>query len=281
MDKAKEKQLMLTAAKARMLCVEAVYTAASGHPGGSLSCIDALTELYFDEMNINPADPAWEDRDRFVLSKGHCSPALYSVLALRGYFPTEDIKLFRSIKAHYSGHPDMRHVPGVDMSTGSLGQGLSAAVGMALAARLSGKSYRTYAICGDGEIEEGQIWEAAMSAAKWKLDNLCTFVDVNGLQIDGATADVMPAEPLDKKFEAFNWNVISVDGHDFSQLADALAKAKETKGKPTMILMHTVKGKGVSFMENQAGWHGKAPNAEQYAQAMSELEARVKELEVL
>ena len=281
MDKAKEKQLMLTAAKARMLCVEAVYTAASGHPGGSLSCIDTLTELYFDEMNINPADPAWEDRDRFVLSKGHCSPALYSVLALRGYFPTEDIKLFRSIKAHYSGHPDMRHVPGVDMSTGSLGQGLSAAVGMALAARLSGKSYRTYAICGDGEIEEGQIWEAAMSAAKWKLDNLCAFVDVNGLQIDGATADVMPAEPLDKKFEAFNWNVISVDGHDFSQLADALAKAKETKGKPTMILMHTVKGKGVSFMENQAGWHGKAPNAEQYAQAMSELEARVKELEVL
>ena len=281
MDKAKEKQLMLTAAKARMLCVEAVYTAASGHPGGSLSCIDALTELYFDEMNIDPAAPAWEDRDRFVLSKGHCSPALYSVLALRGYFPTEDIKLFRSIKAHYSGHPDMRHVPGVDMSTGSLGQGLSAAVGMALAARLSGKSYRTYAICGDGEIEEGQIWEAAMSAAKWKLDNLCAFVDVNGLQIDGATADVMPAEPLDKKFETFNWNVISVDGHDFSQLADALAKAKETKGKPTMILMHTVKGKGVSFMENQAGWHGKAPNAEQYAQAMSELEARVKELEVL
>ena len=281
MDKAKEKQLMLTAAKARMLCVEAVYTAASGHPGGSLSCIDALTELYFDEMNIDPANPAWEDRDRFVLSKGHCSPGLYSVLALRGFFPEEDIKLFRSIKAHYSGHPDMRHVPGVDMSTGSLGQGLSAAVGMALAAKLSGKSYRTYAICGDGEIEEGQIWEAAMSAAKWKLDNLCAFVDVNGLQIDGATVDVMPSEPLDKKFEAFNWNVISVDGHDFYQLADALAKAKETKGKPTMILMHTVKGKGVSFMENQAGWHGKAPNAEQYEQAKSELEARIKELEVL
>ena len=281
MDKAKEKQLMLTAAKARMLCVEAVYTAASGHPGGSLSCIDALTELYFDEMNIDPANPAWEDRDRFVLSKGHCSPALYSVLALRGYFPTEDIKLFRSIKAHYSGHPDMRHVPGVDMSTGSLGQGLSAAVGMALSARLAGKSWRTYAICGDGEIEEGQIWEAAMSAAKWKLDNLCAFVDVNGLQIDGATADVMPSEPLDKKFEAFNWNVISIDGHDFFQLADALKKAKETKDKPTVILMHTVKGKGVSFMENQAGWHGKAPNAEQYALAMSELEARIKELEVL
>ena len=281
MDKAKEKQLMLTAAKARMLCVEAVYTAASGHPGGSLSCIDALTELYFDEMNIDPANPAWEDRDRFVLSKGHCSPGLYSVLALRGYFPTEDMKLFRSIKGHYSGHPDMLYVPGVDMSTGSLGQGLSTAVGMALAARLSGKSWRTYAMCGDGEIEEGQIWEAAMSAAKWKLDNLCAFVDVNGLQIDGATADVMPSEPLDKKFEAFNWNVVSIDGHDFSQLADALAKAKETKGRPTMILMHTVKGKGVSFMENQAGWHGKAPNAEQYAQAKSELEARIKELEVL
>ena len=281
MDKAKEKQLMLTAAKARMLCVEAVYTAASGHPGGSLSCIDALTELYFDEMNVDPANPAWEDRDRFVLSKGHCSPGLYAVLALRGYFPTEDMKLFRSINSHYSGHPDMQYVRGVDMSTGSLGQGLSAAVGMALAARLSGKSYRTYAICGDGEIEEGQIWEAAMSAAKWKLDNLCAFVDVNGLQIDGATADVMPSEPLDKKFEAFNWNVISVDGHDFSQLAGALKKAKETKEKPTMILMHTVKGKGVSFMENQAGWHGKAPNAEQYAQAKSELEARIKELEVL
>lgn len=231
MDKAKEKQLMLTAAKARMLCVEAVYTAASGHPGGSLSCIDALTELYFDEMNINPADPAWEDRDRFVLSKGHCSPALYSVLALRGYFPTEDIKLFRSIKAHYSGHPDMRHVPGVDMSTGSLGQGLSAAVGMALAARLSGKSYRTYAICGDGEIEEGQIWEAAMSAAKWKLDNLCAFVDVNGLQIDGATADVMPPKPLDKKFEAFNWNVISVDGHELSQLARCAGEGQRDQGQ--------------------------------------------------
>ena len=281
MDKAKEKQLMLTAAKARMLCVEAVYTAASGHPGGSLSCIDALTELYFDEMNIDPAAPAWEDRDRFVLSKGHCSPALYSILALRGYFPTEEIKLFRSIKAHYSGHPDMRHVPGVDMSSGSLGQGISAACGIALAGKLKKADWRVFTILGDGEIEEGQIWEAAMSAAKWKLDNLCAFVDVNGLQIDGATADVMPAEPLDKKFEAFNWNVISVDGHDFSQLADALAKAKETKGKPTMILMHTVKGKGVSFMENQVGWHGKAPNAEQYAQAMSELEARVKELEVL
>ena len=273
MDKAKEKQLMLTAAKARMLCVEAVYTAASGHPGGSLSCIDALTELYFDEMNIDPAKPTWEDRDRFVLSKGHCSPALYSVLALRGYFPTEDIKLFRSIKAHYSGHPDMRHVPGVDMSTGSLGQGLSAAVGMALAARLSGKSYRTYAICGDGEIEEGQIWEAAMSAAKWKLDNLCAFVDVNGLQIDGATADVMPSEPLDKKFEAFNWNVVTIDAHNFDEIEAAVEAAKACKGKPTAIIAKSVKGKGVSFMENKVGWHGKAPNAEEYEQAVAEITA--------
>ncbi|MCI7019388.1 MAG: transketolase [Clostridiales bacterium] len=279
MDKAKENQLMLIAAKARLLCVEAVHAASSGHPGGSLSCIDALTVLYFDEMTIDPARPNWEDRDRFVLSKGHCTPGLYAVLALRGFFPVEDIKLFRSIEAHYSGHPDMRHVRGVDMSTGSLGQGLSAAVGMALAAKLSGKSYRTYAICGDGEIEEGQIWEAAMAAAKWKLDNLCAFIDVNGLQIDGKTENVMPSEPLDKKFEAFNWNVISVNGHDFSQLSCALAKAREERKRPTMILMHTIKGKGVSFMENQVGWHGKAPNDEQYAQAKSELEAKVKELE--
>lgn len=272
---------MLIAVKARQLCVEAVYTAASGHPGGSLSCIDALTELYFDEMNIDPTRPDWEDRDRFVLSKGHCSPGLYAVLALRGFFQVEDIKLFRSIKAHYSGHPDMQHIRGVDMSTGSLGQGLSAAVGMALAAKLSGKNYRTYAICGDGEIQEGQIWEAVMAAAKWKLDNLCAFIDVNGLQIDGKTEDVMPLEPLDKKFEAFNWNVLSVDGHDFHQLSCALEKAREFKGSPTMILMHTTKGKGVSFMENQAVWHGKAPNDEQYAQAKSELEAKIKELEAL
>lgn len=275
------KQLQLEAVKVREGIVTATHGAKSGHPGGSLSAADMFTYLYFNEMRIDPANPKWEDRDRFVLSKGHTAPGLYAALANRGFFPVEDLATLRHIDSYLQGHPNMNTVPGVDMSTGSLGQGLSAAVGMALAARLSGKSYRTYAICGDGEIEEGQIWEAAMSAAKWKLDNLCAFVDVNGLQIDGATADVMPAEPLDKKFEAFNWNVISVDGHDFSQLADALAKAKETKGKPTMILMHTVKGKGVSFMENQAGWHGKAPNAEQYAQAMSELEARVKELEVL
>lgn len=271
--------LKLIAAKARKLTVDMVYTAASGHPGGALSCTDALTALYFDEMNIDIQNPQWEDRDRFVLSKGHCSPALYAVLALRGFFPVEDCKLFRSIKGHYSGHPDMRHVPGVDMSTGSLGQGLSAAVGMALAGKLGGKSYRCYAICGDGEIAEGQIWEAAMAAAKWKLDNLCAFVDVNGLQIDGKTCDVMPSEPLDKKFEAFNWNVLKIDGHDFDSIKSALATAKTLKGAPTVILMTTTKGKGVSYMENQAGWHGKAPNGEQYAQAMAELDAAIKELE--
>ena len=275
----KLKELALTAAKARLLAVDAVYTAASGHPGGSLSCIDALTALYFSEMNIDPAKPDWAERDRFVLSKGHCTPALYSVLALRGFFPIEDMKLFRSIKAHYSGHPDMRHVPGVDMSTGSLGQGLSAAVGMAISAKLRGEGWRSYVICGDGELAEGQIWEAVMAAAKWKLDNLCVFVDVNGLQIDGRTCDVMPTEPLNAKFEAFNWNVISIDGHSFEEILAALENAKECSGKPTAILMNTVKGKGVSFMENQAGWHGKAPNAEQYAQAKAELEAIIAELE--
>ena len=279
MEKLYGNDLRLMAAKARLLAVDAVYTAVSGHPGGSLSCMDALTTLYFNEMNVDPSKPQWEDRDRFVLSKGHCAPALYAVLALRGFFPIEDLKLLRSIKAHLSGHPDMRSVPGVDMSTGSLGQGLSAAVGIALAAKLGQKSYRTYAICGDGEVAEGQIWEAAMAAAKWKLDNLCIFVDVNGLQIDGKTQDVMPTEPLDKKFEAFNWNVIKIDGHDVDAILSALDAARETKGCPTAILMSTVKGKGVSFMENQAGWHGKAPNAEQYAIAKSELEKAINELE--
>ncbi|MBQ6372020.1 MAG: transketolase [Oscillospiraceae bacterium] len=273
------KALAAAAYKARLLAVDAVFTAASGHPGGSMSCIDALTTLYFNELNIDPADPRNPDRDRFVLSKGHCSPALYSVLAERGFFPVEDLKLFRSIKGHYSGHPDMVNVPGVDMSTGSLGQGLSAAVGMALAAKHCGKAYRTYAILGDGEIAEGQIWEAVMAAAKWKLDNLCIFVDLNGLQIDGKTADVMPTDPVDAKFEAFNWNVISIDGHDFDQILSALAKARECRGMPTAIVMKTTKGKGISFMENQAGWHGKAPNAEQFAAAKAELEAKIAELE--
>lgn len=279
MEKLYGKDLAVKAYQARLLAVEAVHTASSGHPGGSMSCMDALTTLYFNELNIDPANPKWEDRDRFVLSKGHCAPALYSVLALRGFFPKEDLKLLRSIKAHMSGHPDMRHVAGVDMSTGSLGQGLSAAVGMALAAKTTGKTYRTYAICGDGEIAEGQIWEAAMAAAKWKLDNLCAFVDVNGLQIDGRTADVMPSEPLDKKFEAFNWHVIKIDGHDYDAILSALKEARETKGQPTMIILCTTKGKGISFMEGQTGWHGKAPNAEQFAQAKAELEAKIAELE--
>lgn len=279
MEKLIGKDLQLMAAKARLLAVDAIHTAASGHPGGSLSCMDMLTALYFNEMNVDPADPRWEDRDRFVLSKGHCAPALYAVLALRGFFPVENLKLLRSIKGHLSGHPDMKHVPGVDMSTGSLGQGLSTAVGMAMAAKLLKKDYRCYAVCGDGEMAEGQIWEAVMSAAKWKLDNLCIFVDVNGLQIDGRTADVMPTEPLDKKFEAFNWKVIKINGHDMGQILSALSEARTVKGMPTAILAATVKGKGVSFMEDQAGWHGKAPNDEQFAQAREELEKAINELE--
>ena len=279
MEKLDLKALRLAAARSRLLAVDAVHEAASGHPGGSLSCLDMLTALYFHEMNIDPKDPKNPDRDRFVLSKGHCSPALYATLAQRGYFPEEQLKLFRSIKGHMSGHPDMVNVPGVDMSTGSLGQGLSTAVGMALAAKLQKKSYRTYAICGDGEIEEGQIWEAVMAAAKWKLDNLCIFVDVNGLQIDGPTAQVMPAEPLDAKFAAFGWEVLKIDGHDMQAILDAMAKARTVAGKPTVILAATTKGKGVSFMENQVGWHGKAPNDEQFAQAKAELEAQIKELE--
>jgi transketolase len=279
MDKLYGKELRLIAAKGRLLAVDAVHTAASGHPGGSLSCMDMLTALYFNEMNVEPTNPKWEDRDRFVLSKGHCAPALYAILALKGFFPVEDLQGLRSIKTHLSGHPDMNYVPGVDMSTGSLGQGLSTAVGMAIAAKLQNKAYRCYAICGDGEVAEGQIWEAAMSAAKWQLDNLCVFVDVNGLQIDGTTADVMPSEPLDKKFEAFNWNVIKIDGHSFDRILDALAAARRFKGKPTVILASTIKGKGVSYMENQVGWHGKAPNDEQFAIAKAELEQAVKELE--
>lgn len=279
MEKCNSKQLAILAAKARLLGLDAVHTAASGHIGGSLSAIDAITTLYFGVMNVDPDHPQDPDRDRFVLSKGHCTPALYPVLALRGYFPVEDLKLFRSIKGHYSGHAEMRHVRGVDMSTGSLGQGISAAVGMALGGKLKKKDYRVYTVLGDGEIAEGQVWEAAMSAAKYGLDNLCAVVDVNGLQIDGATRDVMPSEPLDKKFEAFNWNVIHVDGHDYDALLQAFADAAACKGKPTVLLLKTTKGKGVSFMENNAGWHGKAPNDEQYAQAKAELEAKLAELE--
>ena len=273
------KHLARTAAQGRLLALEAVHTAASGHPGGSLSAMDILTVLYFHTMRVDPSNPKDPDRDRFVLSKGHCTPALYAMLALKGYFPVEDIKLFRSITAHYSGHPDMTHVPGVDMSTGSLGQGVSAAVGMALAGKLDRKDYRVYTVLGDGEIEEGQTWEAAMAAAKFGLDNLCAVVDVNGLQIDGKTADVMPSEPLDKKYEAFGWNVIHVDGHDYAALIAAFEQAAACKGKPTVLLARTVKGKGVSYMENNAGWHGKAPNDEQYEQGKQELEAVLAGLE--
>ena len=279
MEKLYGKDLALKAWQARLLAVEAIHLASSGHPGGSLSCADALAALYFNEMRIDPANPNWPDRDRFVLSKGHCAPALYAILALRGFFPTASLRQLRSIQSHLSGHPDMKHIPGVDMSTGSLGQGLSAAVGMALAAKQTGRDYRTYAILGDGEIEEGQIWEAVMAAAKWKLGNLCAFVDLNGLQIDGRTADVMPTDPVDQKFEAFNWHVVRIDGHDFNQILSALAEARNTADRPTAILMTTVKGKGVSYMENNAGWHGKAPNAEEFAIAKAELEAKIKELE--
>lgn len=275
------KELELIAARGRCLGMQMVFRAASGHIGGSLSAMDILTELYFEQLRVDPERPQAPERDRFVMSKGHCTPALYSILALRGYFPEKQLELFRSIEGHMSGHPDMVHVPGVDMSTGSLGQGLSAAVGMAIAGKMDSAAYRVYALMGDGEIEEGQIWEAAMSAAKYKLDNLCGIVDVNGLQIDGRTADVMPSEPLDAKFAAFGWNVIKADGHDFDSLRAALAAAKAEKGRPSVILAKTVKGKGVSFMENDPGWHGKAPNAEQYERAMAELDSAVERLEVL
>lgn len=274
------RELELIAARGRRLGMDMVFRAASGHIGGSLSAMDILTELYFEELRIDPARPQAPERDRFVMSKGHCTPALYSVLALRGYFPEKELELFRGIEGHMSGHPDMVHVPGVDMSTGSLGQGLSAAVGMALAAKLDGAGYRVFALMGDGEIEEGQIWEAAMSAAKYGLSNLCGIVDVNGLQIDGRTADVMPSEPLDAKFAAFGWNVIKADGHDFDSLRAAFAAARAEKDRPSVILAKTVKGKGVSFMENEAGWHGKAPNAEQYERAVAELDAAIARLEV-
>ena len=274
------RELELIAARGRRLGMDMVFRAASGHIGGSLSAMDILTELYFEELRIDPARPQAPERDRFVMSKGHCTPALYSILSLRGYFPAKQLELFRSIEGHMSGHPDMVHVPGVDMSTGSLGQGLSAAVGMALAAKLDGAGYRVFALMGDGEIEEGQIWEAAMSAAKYGLSNLCGIVDVNGLQIDGRTADVMPSEPLDAKFAAFGWNVIKADGHDFDSLRAAFAAARAEKDRPSVILAKTVKGKGVSFMENEAGWHGKAPNAEQYERAVAELDAAIARLEV-
>lgn len=281
MDKSKEKELAIIATKVRKNIVEQVYRAKSGHPGGSLSIADVLTVLYFNNMNIDTENSKWEDRDRFVLSKGHCSPALYAVLAERGFFPVEDLKGFRSIDSVLQGHPDMKYIKGVDMSSGSLGQGLSAANGMALSGKIHNKNYRVYAALGDGEIAEGQIWEAAMSAAHYKLDNLTAFIDVNGLQIDGPTSEVMNSEPIDKKFEAFGWNVIKIDGHNYNEIDSAIKKSKELKDKPTAIICKTTKGKNVSFMENQAKWHGSAPNEEQYNQAIRELDDLISKLEVL
>jgi transketolase len=266
-------ELQRIANEVRKGIVTAVHSAKAGHPGGSLSAADLFTYLYFEEMNIDPKEPKKADRDRFVLSKGHTAPGLYAALAQRGYFPVEDLKTLRHLGSYLQGHPDMKHIPGVDMSSGSLGQGISAAVGMALSAKLSNESYRVYTLLGDGEIQEGQVWEAAMFAGHRKLDNLVVIVDNNGLQIDGNVDDVCSPYPIDKKFEAFNFHVIQVeDGNDMEQLRKAFAEARTVQGMPTAIVMKTVKGKGVSYMENQAGWHGKAPNDEQYVQAMEELE---------
>jgi transketolase len=264
--------LAVTANEIRKSIIKAVHSAKSGHPGGSLSAVDILTYLYFEEMNIDPADPKKADRDRFVLSKGHAAPGYYSTLAERGYFPKEDLITLRKIGSHLQGHPCMAHTPGIDMATGSLGQGISAAVGMALAAKLRGDDYRVYTLLGDGEIQEGQVWEASMFAGHRKLDNLVVIVDNNGLQIDGNIDDVCSPYPIPEKFKAFNFNVIEIDGHDFDQIADAFAQAKACKGKPTAIIAKTVKGKGVSFMENQASWHGSAPNDEQAEVALKDLE---------
>ena len=266
------KELKKIANDIRKGIVTAVFHAKSGHPGGSLSAADMLTYLYFEEMNIDPAEPKKADRDRFVLSKGHIAPGLYSTLAHRGYFPVEDLKTLRHVGSYLQGHPDMKHIPGVDMSSGSLGQGLSAAVGMALAGKMDQKDYRVYCMCGDGEIQEGQIWEAAMKAGHLGLDNLCVIVDNNGLQIDGNIADVCSPYPIADKFKAFNFDVIEIDGHDFDQIRNAFTAAKENKGKPTCIVAKTHKGQGVSFMTDQAGWHGKAPNEEEYKIAMADLE---------
>lgn len=278
MDAALKKQLEITACKVRMGIIEGVHSAKSGHPGGSLSVADILTYLYFVHMNIDPKNPKMENRDRLVLSKGHAAPALYSVLANRGYFDTTLLTTLRQIGSILQGHPDMKHIPGVDMSTGSLGQGISAAVGMALSAKHFGQDYKVYAILGDGEIEEGQVWEAAMFAANKGLSNLTAFVDYNNLQIDGTIEEVNSACPIDKKFEAFNWHTIVIDGNDFEQIEKALKEA-ETVDKPVAIIAKTVKGKGVSYMENAVNWHGAAPNDELYEQAMSELKAALAEMQ--
>ena len=273
MEQSKLLALQDAARKIRIGIIEGTHAAKSGHPGGSLSIADVMAYLYFEEMNVDPADPKKEDRDRFVLSKGHCAPALYATLATRGFFPTEELLTLRKIGSRLQGHPDMTLTPGVDMSAGSLGLGISSAAGMALAAKIDHKDYRVYTVVGDGESEEGQVWEAAMFAAHYKLDNLCVYLDWNGLQIDGPVTEVMNPTPHDKKLEAFGFHVISIDGHDFDAIEAAFAEAKTVKGKPTAIIAKTVKGKGVSFMENKVNWHGSAPNDEQCAQALAELKA--------
>jgi len=274
-----KKELRLAACKVRMGIIEGTYAAKSGHPGGSLSSAELFTSLYFKELNVDPKDPKKWDRDRFVLSKGHCAPGLYAAMALRGFFPWEDLKELRHLGSHLQGHPNMNSTPGVDMSTGSLGQGVSAACGMALAAKYRNNPCRVYTLLGDGEIEEGQVWEALMFAAHYKLDNLCVIIDNNGLQIDGPVEQVMSSYPILDKLRAFGLEAAEVDGHDFDALEAAFAQAKTVKGKPFAIVMRTTKGKGVSYMENQVGWHGKAPNGEQYEQAMAELRAKLAELE--
>lgn len=274
-----KKQLQITACKVRMGVIEATHGAKAGHPGGSLSAADMFTYLYFKEMNIDPSNPKWEDRDRFVLSKGHTAPGLYAALANRGFFPVEDLPTLRHIDSYLQGHPNMNTVPGVDMSTGSLGQGISCAVGMALGGKHQGKSFRVYTLLGDGEIQEGQVWEACMAASHYKLDNLCVIIDNNGLQIDGDVAKVMSPYPIDEKLKAFGFHVEVIDGHDFDQIEQAMNTARTIKGKPSAIVMKTTKGKDVSYMENNAGWHGKAPNDAEYEVAMTELKAILAGLE--
>jgi transketolase len=281
MTASEKKQLMAMACRVRMGVVEGTHSAKAGHPGGSLSAADLFTYLYFKELNVDPKNPKWEDRDRFVLSKGHTAPGLYAALANRGFFPVDDLSTLRHIDSYLQGHPNMNTVPGVDMSTGSLGQGVSCAAGMALAARRMGKSCRVYALLGDGEIQEGQVWEALMFAAHYKLDNFCAIVDNNGLQIDGPIDQVMSPYPIPEKLKAFGFSVIEIDGHDFDQMEAAFEQAKATKGVPTAIVMKTTKGKGVSYMEGQAGWHGKAPNDEEYKIAMKELRAQLAEVEAM
>lgn len=264
-------ELKEIAKKIRLGIIDAVYYGKSGHPGGSLSIADIMTVLYFDEMNIDSEKPDWEERDRLVLSKGHCSPALYSALAYRGFFPIEDLKTFRNIKSYLQGHPDRKHIPGVDMTTGSLGQGLSAANGMAIAGKMENKNYRVYCILGDGELEEGQIWEAAMSANKYKLDNLCVIIDNNNLQIDGTIDEVMSSKPIDEKYRSFGFEIIKIDGHNLEEIKSAFEVARNIKNKPVCIIANTIKGKGVSYMENKPEWHGKAPNDEEYKQAVEDI----------